>query len=113
MHLENQILRSELAISKNARARAIYDVAKSRTIQMACAQAQRKAESQLRACQNMVHAKDKELIEALAELSKSKGLLASLGVPGYVDPKDPAGTYEPYSFITYADVVFPDFKNPC
>ncbi|KAL2529404.1 hypothetical protein Fot_22005 [Forsythia ovata] len=52
----------------------------------------KKAESQLRACQNMVHAKDKELTEALAELSKANDLLTILGVPGYADLKDPAGT---------------------
>ncbi|KAL2489031.1 hypothetical protein Fot_42323 [Forsythia ovata] len=37
----------------------------------------------------MVYSKDKELTEALTELSKAKDLLASLGVPGYVDPNDP------------------------
>ncbi|KAL2488723.1 hypothetical protein Fot_42015 [Forsythia ovata] len=82
----------ELAASEDARARATYGVTKSRTIQRTCAQAQRKAESQLRACQNMVHAKDKELTEALAKLSKARDLLASLGIPGYADPKDPAET---------------------
>ncbi|KAL2544549.1 hypothetical protein Fot_13782 [Forsythia ovata] len=92
MHLENQTLRSKLAASEDARALATYNVTKSRTIQRACAQAQRKAESQLRTCQNMVHTKDKELTEALAELSKARDLLASLGIPGYADPKDLAGT---------------------
>ncbi|KAL2494567.1 hypothetical protein Fot_38324 [Forsythia ovata] len=92
MRLENQILRSKLVVSKNARARAIYEITKSGTIQRACAQAQKKGESQPRACQNMFYAKDKELTEALAELSKAKDLLASLGVPCYADPKDPAGT---------------------
>ncbi|KAL2558881.1 hypothetical protein Fot_03620 [Forsythia ovata] len=84
MRLENQTLRSELAVFEDAIARATYD--------KACAQAQRKAESQLRVCQNMGHAKDKELTEALAELSKANDMLASLGIPGYADPKDPVGT---------------------
>ncbi|KAL2550128.1 hypothetical protein Fot_11658 [Forsythia ovata] len=47
----------------------------------------------------MVHAKDKELTEALVELSKAKDLLANLGVPNYADPKGPIGTSEPQSFL--------------
>ncbi|KAL2529227.1 hypothetical protein Fot_21828 [Forsythia ovata] len=88
--LENQTLRSELAVSEDARARAIYNITKSGTIEKTCVQAQRKTELQLRACQNMVYAKDKELTEALEELSKGNDLLANLGVPG--DPKDLART---------------------
>ncbi|KAL2559294.1 hypothetical protein Fot_04033 [Forsythia ovata] len=57
--LENRDLREQLAFSEDARARAIYDITKAKTIQMACVQAQRKAELQLRSCQNMIHAKDK------------------------------------------------------
>ncbi|KAL2552653.1 hypothetical protein Fot_06272 [Forsythia ovata] len=64
LRLENQTLRSELEISEDARVRAIYDITKSGTIQRVCVQAQRKVESQLRASQNMVHAKYKELTEA-------------------------------------------------
>ncbi|KAL2508392.1 hypothetical protein Fot_32039 [Forsythia ovata] len=92
LRLENKALRAQLDVTKDVRARAIYDITKYRTIQMMCVQAQKKAESQLRVCQNMVHSKDKELTEALAELSKEKDLLANLGVPDYADPKDPAGT---------------------
>ncbi|KAL2493614.1 hypothetical protein Fot_37371 [Forsythia ovata] len=54
--------------------------------------AQKKAESQLRSCQDMVHAKDKELTEALNELSRAHDLLIKLRVPGYVNPKSPTGT---------------------
>ncbi|KAL2557872.1 uncharacterized protein Fot_02611 [Forsythia ovata] len=54
--------------------------------------AQKKAESQLRSCQSMVHAKDKELTEALTELSKARGMLAKLGVLGYKDLEGPTGT---------------------
>ncbi|KAL2538708.1 hypothetical protein Fot_20099 [Forsythia ovata] len=75
-----------LVVAEDAMTRAVYDVTKSGTIQMMCAQAQKKSQSQLRSCQNMVHAKDKELTEALAELSKAKDLLVNLGVPGYADP---------------------------
>ncbi|KAL2456375.1 hypothetical protein Fot_56895 [Forsythia ovata] len=89
---ENKGLRVQLTFSKDARARAIYDITKVGTIQRACVQAQRMAESQLRACQNMIHAKDKELTEALTELSRVKDLLANLGVLGYVDLKDPTET---------------------
>jgi len=40
----------------------------------------------------MIHAKDKELTEALIELSKDQDLLVKLGVQGYADPKGPIGT---------------------
>ncbi|KAL2553190.1 hypothetical protein Fot_06809 [Forsythia ovata] len=50
LHLENKDLREQLAFSEDARVRAIYDITKAGTIQMACVQAQRTAESQLRAC---------------------------------------------------------------
>ncbi|KAL2488345.1 hypothetical protein Fot_41637 [Forsythia ovata] len=46
-------IRVQLAVTEDARARVVYDITKSRTIQGMCAQAQRKAESQLRACQNI------------------------------------------------------------
>ncbi|KAL2514314.1 hypothetical protein Fot_28285 [Forsythia ovata] len=82
----------QLAFSEDARARAIYDITKAKTIHKACAQAQKKAESQLRSCQNMVHIKDKELTEVLTELSRAQDLLAKLGVSSYADPKGPIGT---------------------
>ncbi|KAL2549806.1 hypothetical protein Fot_11336 [Forsythia ovata] len=58
---ENKDLRERLAIFEDARARAIYDVAKAKRIQSICVQAQKKAELELRSCQNIIHAKDKEL----------------------------------------------------
>ncbi|KAL2501654.1 hypothetical protein Fot_35502 [Forsythia ovata] len=92
LRLENKDLWEQLAIFKDARVRAIYDITKAGTIQRACIQAQRKAESQLRACRNMICAKDKELTKALTELSKVKDLLANLGVPGYANPKESSST---------------------
>ncbi|KAL2508676.1 hypothetical protein Fot_32323 [Forsythia ovata] len=89
---ENKAIRAYLAITEDARARAVYDVTKSGMVQRMCAQAHKNAKSQLRACQNMVHGKDKEMTGALVELSKAKDLLANLGVPSYADPKDPART---------------------
>ncbi|KAL2552699.1 hypothetical protein Fot_06318 [Forsythia ovata] len=86
----NKDLRERLAFFENVRARAIYDITKAKRI--LCVQAQKKSESQLRSCQSMVHAKDKELTEALTELSKAQGLLAKLGVPDYEDPEGPTGT---------------------
>ncbi|KAL2490029.1 hypothetical protein Fot_43321 [Forsythia ovata] len=71
LRLENKDLQEQLAFSEDARSRAVYDITKAKTIQRACVQAQKKAESQLRSCQNMIHAKDKELTEALTELSKA------------------------------------------
>ncbi|KAL2500569.1 hypothetical protein Fot_34417 [Forsythia ovata] len=59
LRLENKDLREQLAFSEDARACAIYDITKAKTIQRACVQAQKKAESQLRSCQSMIHAKDK------------------------------------------------------
>ncbi|KAL2489326.1 Uncharacterized protein Fot_42618 [Forsythia ovata] len=106
LHSENKDLRAELAFSEEARARAIYDITKTGTIQRACVQAQRTAESQLRACQNMIHAKDKELTEALTELSRAKDLLANLGVPGYADPKGPTRTYGKYIYLRFSPVDF-------
>ncbi|KAL2553117.1 hypothetical protein Fot_06736 [Forsythia ovata] len=92
LRLENKDLREQLTFSKDARAQAIYDITKAKTIQRACVQAQKKAESQLRSCQNMIHAKDKELTEVLTDLSNAHGLLAKLGVPGYADSKGSTGT---------------------
>ncbi|KAL2494310.1 hypothetical protein Fot_38067 [Forsythia ovata] len=86
MCAENKHLRARLTFSEDARARATYDVTKAQTIQKACVDARNKAESQLKSCQSMIHAKDKELTEALSELTKAKGLLAKLGAPGYAEP---------------------------
>ncbi|KAL2557667.1 Uncharacterized protein Fot_02406 [Forsythia ovata] len=79
MRAEIKRLRAQLAFSEDAQTRATYDVTK------ACIVAQKKAESQLKSCQNMIQAKDRELIEDLNELAKAKGLLAKLGIPGYTE----------------------------
>ncbi|KAL2529090.1 hypothetical protein Fot_21691 [Forsythia ovata] len=86
MRAENKDLWARLAFYEDARARATYDVMKARTIQKVCVDAQKKAESQLKSCQSMIYAKDKELTEALNELAKAQGLLAKLGAPGYAKP---------------------------
>ncbi|KAL2509216.1 hypothetical protein Fot_32863 [Forsythia ovata] len=86
MRAENKHLRARLAFSENARTRATYDVMKAQTIQKACVDARKKAESQLKSCQSMIHTKDKELTEALSELAKTNDLLAKLGAPGYAEP---------------------------
>ncbi|KAL2455350.1 putative leucine-rich repeat receptor-like serine/threonine-protein kinase [Forsythia ovata] len=85
MRAEIQHLWARLAFSEDARTRATYDVTKVQTIQKACVVTRKKAESQLKSCQSMIQAKDKELTEALNELTKAKGLLAKLGVPGYIE----------------------------
>ncbi|KAL2496241.1 hypothetical protein Fot_39998 [Forsythia ovata] len=81
MRTEIKRLWARLAFSEDARTRATYDITKAQTIQKACIIAQKKAESQ--SYQSMIHAKDRELTEVLNELTKAKGLLAKLGVPGY------------------------------
>ncbi|KAL2459738.1 hypothetical protein Fot_54482 [Forsythia ovata] len=81
MRAEIKRLRARLAFSEDARSCATYDVTKAQTIQKACIIAQKKAESQLKSCQNMIQAKDRELTEVLNELAKAKSLLAKLGVP--------------------------------
>ncbi|KAL2483321.1 hypothetical protein Fot_44765 [Forsythia ovata] len=83
---KNKHLRARLTFSEDARTRATYDITKAQKIQNACVDARKKAESQLKSCQNMIQAKDKELTEALSELAKAKGLLAKLGAPGYTEP---------------------------
>ncbi|KAL2538466.1 hypothetical protein Fot_19857 [Forsythia ovata] len=92
LRAKNKDLQEQLVFPKDARARAIYDVTKAKRILSVCVQAQKKAKSQLRSCQNMIHAKDKELTEALSELSRAQDLLAYLGISGYADPKSPTGT---------------------
>ncbi|KAL2559209.1 hypothetical protein Fot_03948 [Forsythia ovata] len=75
---ENKDLRGRLAFSEDARARAIYDVMKARTIQKACVDAQKTVESQLKSCENMIYAKDKELTEALNELRRLRAYWPNL-----------------------------------
>ncbi|KAL2489759.1 Uncharacterized protein Fot_43051 [Forsythia ovata] len=111
LRLENKDLREQLAFFEDARARAIYDITKAKTIQRACVQAQKTAELQLRSCQNMIHAKDKELIEVLTELSKAKGLLANLGVPGYAIPRVRPGLKGRALFLSSLFSRFPFEKS--
>ncbi|KAL2507737.1 Uncharacterized protein Fot_31384 [Forsythia ovata] len=85
MRAEIKRLWARLAFSEDVRTRATYDVTNAQTIQKACIVAQKKAESQLKSCQNMIQAKDRELTEVLNELAKAKSLLAKLGVPGYTE----------------------------
>ncbi|KAL2550515.1 hypothetical protein Fot_12045 [Forsythia ovata] len=85
MRAEIKRLKARLVFSEDARSRATYDVTKAQTIQKACIVAQKKAESQLKSCQNMIQAKDRELTEVLNELAKAKSLLAKLGVLGYTE----------------------------
>ncbi|KAL2520673.1 hypothetical protein Fot_24596 [Forsythia ovata] len=66
LRLENKALCARLAILEDDRAQAMFKVTKARTIQKMCAQAQKKAELQLKVCEEMVHAQHKELTEALA-----------------------------------------------
>ncbi|KAL2551804.1 hypothetical protein Fot_05423 [Forsythia ovata] len=99
MRAENKDLQARLSFSEDTRARATYDVMKSWTIQKACVDAQKTAESQLKSCQNVIYTKDKELIEALNELAKAQDLLAKLGVPGYAEPQETTGTYESCTFL--------------
>ncbi|KAL2494814.1 Uncharacterized protein Fot_38571 [Forsythia ovata] len=86
MHAKNKDLQARLVFSEDVRARATYDVMRAQTIQKVCFDAQKMAESQLKSCQNMIYAKDKELTKALNELAKTQGLLAKLGAPGYAEP---------------------------
>ncbi|KAL2489272.1 hypothetical protein Fot_42564 [Forsythia ovata] len=85
MRAEIKRLRARLAFSEDTQSRVTYDVTKAQTIQKACIVAQKKVESQLKSCQNMIQAKDRELSEVLNELAKAKSLLAKLGVPGYTE----------------------------
>ncbi|KAL2501517.1 hypothetical protein Fot_35365 [Forsythia ovata] len=85
MRVEIKRLRARLAFSEDARTRATYDVTKAQTIQKACIITQKKAESQLKSCQNMIQAKDRELTEVSNELAKAMSLLAKLGVPSYTE----------------------------
>ncbi|KAL2515388.1 hypothetical protein Fot_29359 [Forsythia ovata] len=86
MRAENKHLRARLAFSEDARTRDTYDVMKAQTIQKAYVVARKKSESQLKSCQSMIQAKDKELTDMLSELAKANGLLAKLGAPGYAEP---------------------------
>ncbi|KAL2553869.1 Uncharacterized protein Fot_07488 [Forsythia ovata] len=85
MRAEIKRLRAPLVFSEDVQTRATYDVMKAQTIHKACIVAQKKVESQLKSCQNMIQAKDRELTEVLNELAKAKSLLAKLGILGYTE----------------------------
>ncbi|KAL2494147.1 hypothetical protein Fot_37904 [Forsythia ovata] len=84
---KNKILRSRLAVLDDARTNAEYKISMAETIQKLSVNARKQVELKLKVCEDMAHAKHKELTEALTELSKAKELLAKLGVSGYADPK--------------------------
>ncbi|KAL2549567.1 hypothetical protein Fot_11097 [Forsythia ovata] len=84
---ENKILCLRLVVFEDSRAQAEYRITKAETIQRFSIKAQKQAELKLKVCEDMDHAKQKELTESLVELSKAKELLAKLGVSGYTDPK--------------------------
>ncbi|KAL2538746.1 hypothetical protein Fot_20137 [Forsythia ovata] len=86
LRVENKDLRAKLAFSEEERARATYDVVKAQTIQKACIDARKMAKSQLKSCQDMVYAKDKELTKALTELLNAQDLLAKLEASGRANP---------------------------
>ncbi|KAL2517602.1 hypothetical protein Adt_13849 [Abeliophyllum distichum] len=92
LHLEVKNLSTQLAVSKDTRARAEYDIVKSSTIQRMCILAQRKAESQLQSCQKIIQDKDRKLTKALEELSRVKDLLANQTSLSCSNPKDPSGS---------------------
>ncbi|KAL2528476.1 hypothetical protein Fot_21077 [Forsythia ovata] len=82
---DNKVLRSELVVFEDARAKAEYRISMAETIQKLSVQARKQAELKLKVCEDMAYAKHKELTDALAELPKTKELLAQLGVSGYAD----------------------------
>ncbi|KAL2559719.1 hypothetical protein Fot_04458 [Forsythia ovata] len=89
-----KVLHARLAIVKDARAQALFQLTKSQTIQRMCADAQRKAKLKLKVFEDMAYAKHKELNEVLTKLSKAKELLAKLGAPGHADLRRSVETQE-------------------
>ncbi|KAL2544934.1 hypothetical protein Fot_14167 [Forsythia ovata] len=88
---ENRVLRSKFVFADEARPQAKYKLMKSKTIQRVCIDARKWAKLKQKVCEDMAHAKHKELAEALAELSKAKESLAKLGASNYADPKEFVG----------------------
>ncbi|KAL2529734.1 hypothetical protein Fot_22335 [Forsythia ovata] len=91
---KNKVIRARLAIVEDARAQAVFQLTKSQTIEMMCADAQRKGELKLKVFKDMTYAKHKELTEVLIELSKANELLAKLGVPSHADSRGSVETHE-------------------
>ncbi|KAL2549797.1 hypothetical protein Fot_11327 [Forsythia ovata] len=69
---KNKILRSRLAVFKDASAKADYTISMAETLQKLSVKAQKQAELKLKVYEDMAHVKHKELTEALSELSKAK-----------------------------------------
>ncbi|KAL2553251.1 hypothetical protein Fot_06870 [Forsythia ovata] len=84
---KNMVLHARLTIVEDARAQAVFQLTKSQTFQMMCADAHRKAELKLKIFEDMAYAKHKELTEVLTKLSRAKELLAKLEAPGHLDPR--------------------------
>ncbi|KAL2553305.1 hypothetical protein Fot_06924 [Forsythia ovata] len=84
---KNMVLRPRLTIVEDATAQAVFQLTKFQTIQMMCADGQRKAELKLKIFEDMACAKHKDLTEVLTELSRAKELLAKLEAPGHLDPR--------------------------
>ncbi|KAL2494262.1 hypothetical protein Fot_38019 [Forsythia ovata] len=91
---ENNILRSRLAISEDARAQAEFKIIKSKTIQRLFVSVRKQAELKIKVYEDMAYMKYNQLVEALAELAKAKEL-AKLGASGYADPKGSVVAKEP------------------
>ncbi|KAL2514660.1 hypothetical protein Fot_28631 [Forsythia ovata] len=87
LHSDNKILRSRLAIYKDAKAQVEFKIIKSETIQRLSVSARKKSGLKLKVCEDMAYTKHKQLAEAMAALAKAKVLLAKLGIPGYANPK--------------------------
>ncbi|KAL2479130.1 hypothetical protein Fot_48144 [Forsythia ovata] len=91
---ENKILRSRPAVSEDVSGKAEYKINMTEAIQKSSLKARKRAVLKLKVCEDMAHAKHKELMKALVELSTAKELLAKQGVPGYVNPKCSIEMYE-------------------
>ncbi|KAL2549678.1 hypothetical protein Fot_11208 [Forsythia ovata] len=70
-----KILRLRLAVYEDARVQAKYKITMAEMIERLSVKARKQVELELKVCEDMVHAKHKELTEALSELSKAKELL--------------------------------------
>ncbi|KAL2501479.1 hypothetical protein Fot_35327 [Forsythia ovata] len=90
--VENKMLCSSFAIYEDMRAKAEHMISMAETIRKLSIKARKQVELKLKVCEDMAHAKYKELTRALAELSKAKELLAKLGVSGYADSEGSAET---------------------
>ncbi|KAL2494455.1 hypothetical protein Fot_38212 [Forsythia ovata] len=70
MRAEIKRLQARLAFFEDVQTCATYDVTKAQTIQKACIVAQKKAESQLKSCQSIIQAKDRELTESFERVDE-------------------------------------------